>query len=97
MRGLSYGEAVQRVERQPEQQNTEEKTNDKNIIMDKRQFLAFISMVINCAADIKTKSERIKMVLYAAKVFLKIEDVSGEELDSTLREGFSATQPSVSD
>ena len=92
--GLSYAEAVRRVEGQRKQQNTEEKTNDKNLCMEKRHFLAFIAMVINCAADIKTKSERIKMVLHAARVFLKVEDVTGEELDNTLREGLSATQSS---
>ena len=101
-RGMSYAEAVQRVEgstrveSKPEQENTVEKAANANIIMDKRHFLPFIAMVINCAADIKTKSERIKMVLEAARRFLNVEDVSGEELDNTLREGVSSTQTSGS-
>ena len=82
---------------QPEKENTEENKDDKNIVMGKREFLAFIAMVINCAADIKTKSERIKMVLVAAKTFLNVVDVSGEELDNTLREGVLSSQASGSE
>ena len=72
----------------------EEKTNGggQSIWMDKRKFLAFIAMVINCAIEIKGKSERIKMVLNAARKFLGIEDITGEDLDSTLREGCVTTQ-----
>ena len=60
--------------------------------MDKRQFLAFIAMVINCAVEMQGKSERIKMVLDAARRFLGIEDITGEDLDTTLREGFAQAQ-----
>ena len=99
---ISYAEAVKRVEEkvteQAEMESEEEKAADKNlnVILDKRQFLAFIAMVINCAADIKTKSEIIKMVLDAAKRFLNVVDVTGEDLDNTLREGFASTQTSGS-
>lgn len=37
------------------------------------------------------KSERIKMVLKAARRFLNVVDMSGEKLDETLREGFTQT------
>ena len=66
---VTYAEAVRRVEGrrvsvQTDKERTEEVSVTQNIIMDKRRFLAFIAMVINCAADIKTKSERIKMILH---------------------------------
>ena len=57
-----------------------------NICMEKTRFLAFIAMIINCAVEIQRKSERIKMVLAAARRFLNVTDVTGEELDSLLRE-----------
>ena len=56
--------------------------------------MAFIAMVINCAGDIQTKSERIKMVLEAARRFLDVLDVTGEDLDKTLREGVVVAQAS---
>ena len=90
---ITYAEAVRRVEGSTSGTETahaeRESKSDNSFTMDKRQFLAFIAMVINCAAEIKTKSERIKMVLDAARRFLGVENVSGEDLDSTLREGFS--------
>ena len=97
---MSYAEAVRRVEgsrrgaTQAEVESAKEETREKNlgVNVDKRNFLAFIAMVINCAADIKSKSERIKMVLDAAKRFLKVVDVSGEDLDYTLREGLSSNK-----
>ena len=73
------------------------KKDDQNICMDKRQFLAFIAMVINCAIEIKGKSERIKMVLEAARRFLNIEDITGEDLDVTLREGCAPSQTNRSE
>ena len=49
----------------------------ESLIMDRRRFLAFIAMVLNCASEIETKSERIKMVVHAAKEILGIFDVTG--------------------
>merc|ERR1712105_79234 len=49
-------------------------------------------MVINCAAEIKGKSERIKMVLEAGRRFLGVMDVSGEDVDGVLREEPEPTQ-----
>ena len=78
------------------QQEPERKRNmsDQNICMDKKRFLAFIAMVINCAVDIQTKTDRIKMVLEAARRFLDVIDVTGEDLDITLREEFTPSQAS---
>ena len=103
-KGLSYAEAVKRVEgreertrRQAEvEQPREEAERHTSIFMDRKRFLAFIAMVINCAVEIEGKSERIKMVLDAARRFLDVVDVSGEDLDNTLREGFTSTQTSGS-
>ena len=102
---MSYAEAVKRLEGDGnviEQTHPEENVNKcnagQNICLDKRRFLAFIAMVINCAVEIQSKSERIKMILDAATRFLDVADISGEDLDDTLREGFApSTQTNVSD
>ena len=92
---ISYAEAVKRVEgnRNETGQNKPEGNGnnhaDQNICLDKRRFLAFIAMVINCAVEIQSKSERITMILHAARKFLDVVDISGEDLDDTLREGFA--------
>ena len=96
-RGISYAEAVKRVEGKKERTTGMAELQSKEderrtpICMDRKRFLAFIAMVINCAVEIQGKSERIKMVLDAAKRFLNVVDVSGEDLDNTLREEFMST------
>ena len=58
---LYYAKAVKRVERNDEmvavQKEPEQKRNgaEQNICMDKKGFLAFIAMVINCAVEIHGK------------------------------------------
>ena len=93
---MSYAEALKRVEGHKEKQAVETREQEemesghrKNICMEKTHFLAFIAMVINCAVEIQRKSERIKMVLAAAKRFLNVMDVTGEDLDSLLREEYT--------
>ena len=54
--------------------------------------LAFIAMVINCASEIETKSEKIKMVVHAAKDILGIFDVEGDEIQGILEKGFGGNQ-----
>ena len=104
---VSYAEAVRRMEgngnvdvtvqMKPEQTREERVINNgQNICLDKKRFLAFIAMVINCAVDIQSKTERIKMILDAATRFLDIVDISGEDLDDTLRGGLASTQTKVS-
>lgn len=94
-RGMSYAEAVKNVdvynEKRREPKEQEERRND-HICMDKTRFLAFIAMVINCAIEISRKSERIKMVLEAARRFLNVVDVTGEDLDTVLREEVTVPQ-----
>ena len=100
-RGISYAEAVRRTEGKESEERRvvgevaeqrEERRNATEVIsVDKKCFLAFIAMVINCAVEITGKSERIKMILDAARRFLKVDDVSGEDLDNVLREGFTPT------
>ena len=96
-KGMTYAQAVARMEgsneRRTQQQPEEMVTRtERGIYMDRKKFLAFIAMVINCALEIQGKSERIKMILDAAKRFLDVHDVSGEDLDNVLRDGFTATQ-----
>ena len=90
----TYAEAVKNCERgnRPRRAEDFKQREDQDVCMDKRQFLAFIAMVINCAVELKGKSERIKMVLEAARRFLNIVDITGEDLDITLREGFTPSQ-----
>ena len=96
-KGISYADAVKRMDLKGEENEgargkRESKREEHTICMDKGQFLAFIAMVINCAVEMKGKTERIRMVLDAARRFLKIEDISGEDLDKLLREGFTPAQ-----
>ena len=79
-----------------EREERSKESNEQNFVMDKKQFLAFIAMVINCAVEMQGKSERIKMVLEAARRFLNIGDITGEDLDNTLRGGFGS-QTNVSE
>ncbi|KAK7930877.1 hypothetical protein WMY93_007272 [Mugilogobius chulae] len=79
---LSYAEAVKQVECREE---NKEKEVDF-ISVDKKNFLAFIVHVINCSLAIQSKSERIDMIIGAAKRFMNVVDVSGEELFMKLNE-----------
>lgn len=69
------------------QKEQEQKRNrdNQNSCMHKKQFLAFIAIVVNCLVEIKSKSEIMKMVLDAASRFLDFVDILGEEIDVTLR------------
>lgn len=58
----------------------------------RRKFLAFLSMVINCAAEAKRKSERIEMVVDAVRKIFDIVGVSAEEVQAPLREAFRLFQ-----
>ena len=97
---MSYADAVKKLEEkesltQQEEVEPEERRNEanqNNMCWDKKGFLAFIAMVLNCAMEIPRKSERIKMVLDAAKRFLNVGEISGEELDDMLRGGCAPPQ-----
>lgn len=54
--------------------------------------MVLIAMVVYCAVKIQGKSEQMKMVLDAARRFLKIMDISGEDIDSTLGKGSAPAQ-----
>lgn len=91
-KNMTYAEAAKTVHQKEELKSLPQEEGvkcEKNVSMDKKSFLAFIAMVVNCAVEVEGKSERIKMVLDAAKRFLKIDNITGEDLDSTLREGFA--------
>ena len=45
-----------------------------------------IAMVMSCADKVQDKDARFKMILDAARTFLNIEDISGEDLDSKMSE-----------
>ena len=50
------------------------------------------AIVLNCANEIETKSEIIKIVVHAAKESLGIFDVKGDEIQGILEKGFGGTQ-----
>ena len=87
---MSYADAVKELEGSVNERQDENEVDiraeQKNIHMEKRGFLlVFITMVINCAVEIPRKSERIKMVLDAAKRFLNVVDITGEAVNDMLR------------
>ena len=95
---ILYAEATKRVReekgtgrKEPGRSGTVGKQREcdrESLIMDRRRFLAFIAMVLNCASEIQTKSERIKMVVHAAKEIWGIFDVKGDEIQENLEKGF---------
>ena len=96
-KGVTYAEAVkslekkcEKVEIQRELSKQVERVSENSFCVDKKAFLAFMAMVLNCALEIESKSERIKMVVDAARRFLDIDDVSGEDLTETLNAAFAA-------
>ena len=93
---LTYAEAVKRKdEKRGVMKETEDKKKkDEGMWMDKGQFLAFIAMVMSCDKE-QDKEARIKMILDAARTFLNIADISGEDLESKMNEGFAKTQTNM--
>ena len=45
--------------------------------------------------EVQDKAGRITIILDAARTFLNIVDISGEDLDSRLSEGFALTQTTM--
>ena len=60
--------------------------------MEKRTFLAFIAMVINCASEIETKSRLMIKIVDAAKAILGITDVKGDDMQGILEKGFGGSR-----
>lgn len=85
--GLSYAEAAKRVKPKDDQniQRAPEEARTSVFEVDKKSFLAFMAMVVNCSAEVSKKSERIDMILEAARRFLSVDDISGEDLYQTLQ------------
>lgn len=84
---MSYAEAVSRAKAEKEQKEVCSR-NGKYITLELKCFLAFIAMVINCASGLHGKSDQIHMILVAEKRFLNVDNITGEDLDLMLREGF---------
>ena len=97
---VSYAEAVKRVESdnmEVEEAEQKRKEVDINICMDKKGFLTFIAMIINCAEQVKGKTEKIMMMMDAARRFLNVVDISAEDIEKALRDEFPPTQTGVSE
>ncbi|KAJ8278361.1 hypothetical protein GJAV_G00086790, partial [Gymnothorax javanicus] len=73
----------------------EPRSDTEFISVDKGRFLAFVAMVINCAKEIESKTDRIRMVVHAAKEVLGITDVKGEEIQEILGRGFGESQMQI--
>ena len=54
------------------------------------KFLAFLA--INCTAGVERNSEKIDIIVDAARRFLCVVGVSGEGVQQLLREAFSFSQ-----
>lgn len=65
------------------------------MIADKTQFLAFLAYVINCVAKVESRTERIKVIVTAAKTHLDMADVTIEQVTRILHDGnMQSSQPS---
>ena len=100
-KNMTYAEAVKSLEGKDKEVEKEPEAKRKGveqqcICFDKGRFLAFIAMVINCAVEIPRKSERIRMVMDAARRFLDIVEISGEDLNDILTEEFAPAPTAMS-
>lgn len=50
----------------------------QKLCVDKSRFLA--AMVVNCAAQVESRSERIALNVKADRYFLEVQDVTAENL-----------------
>lgn len=96
-RNLSYADAVNVVQResdegsqQPAQAHglpPEAGGTSKENVINPEKLLLFIAYVVNCSDDLKSKTDKIKMIVKAAYKFLNIGNVSWERIQDALAQG----------
>ena len=92
-RRLSHEEAARNGKIEEVRDNQSRRKHDEySFSKDKIKFLAFLAMVIYCAAEAERKSERIEIVVDAARKFFDIEEITGENVQGLLREAFRPSQ-----
>lgn len=102
---ITYAEAIRKVDINtrsrpvseipgPDQNLTQKscKTTNDTLIVEKKKFVMFIVEVINCSAQTKSRTERIKIITKAAEKYLGIEELSVESINATLNAGITETQ-----
>lgn len=90
---ISYAEAVKRVEGQAERKqiNVQQKPNPQitstertEPVITVEKIMLFIAYVINCADQVKYKTEKIKIIVKGAEKFFGIKDISWEHINKEL-------------
>jgi len=105
--GISYSEAVKLVPRVnviPQQNEgigndmTNEddgKTREDNLVVSKHDFVIFMVEIINCSAQTKSRTERIKIIVKAAEKYLGLKGMVWETVRDNLNTDPQSTQHSA--
>ncbi len=59
--------------------------SDRQIMMNKTDFVAFICAVINGTSQVERKSDKLKIIVGCANKFLKLTGVTAEEVHGILK------------
>lgn len=65
-----------------------------NVGVDKVKFVAFLAEVINCSAQTQSRTDRIRIIIRAAKKYLDVGEITVEMINETLTAGLQDTQSS---
>lgn len=101
--GLTYAEALKRVEQETKMKEIEKvvpqkmnkckgKTEKDPVEIDKVSFVAFIVEVVNCSAQTESRTERIKIIVRAAEKYLELEGINVEMINEKLKVQVGNTQ-----
>lgn len=71
---------------------TQIKTKENYEIKNKVACVTFIAEVVNCSAQTESRTERIKIIIKAAKNYLEFEGISVEMISEKLKMPLTNTQ-----
>lgn len=57
-------------------------------------FVAFLAEVVNCSAQTHSRTERIKIIIKAARKYLNLGELTVDAINETLLAGTQETQSS---
>lgn len=105
--GITYAEAVKRMKNsetsdlneKPDSMASHKGNNQSNVskeslIIDKVKFVTFMAEVVNCSAQTKSRTERIKIIIRAAEKYLDVREITVEKIQDTLVGDLQGTQKS---
>ena len=88
---VSYAEAVKRVEKEKQSDRQEWRKEqvvalevEKKVREEKKKLVTFIAGVINATADVKSKTERIQIIIKAAVHHLELKGLKWEDIREEL-------------